>query len=178
MENGLGLVFVVRQLLATGRSWLMLQVVFPALLPLTYIPALLQRTKQLFLALFQPYLESLVDALTDKAGTITEGSISALRILGDKIVEERWERIFDRCLKNCEAVGGKKGGRTIVQRLAPTNDHADASCESNLSQLTLTPAAGHSDDNSNAVTAEEIAKNVAALKTRMKGRGKGRGKWV
>lgn len=39
----------------------------------------------------------------------------------------------------------------------------------------LTPAPGQSDDNSQAVTAEDIAKNVAALKTRMKG-GKGRGR--
>jgi signal recognition particle receptor subunit alpha len=96
---------------------------------LTYIPALLQRTKQLFLALFQPYLETLVDALNDRAGTITAGSISALRILGDKIANERWERIFERCLKNHEMTGGKKGGRTIVQRLASGVDQSGASCE-------------------------------------------------
>jgi signal recognition particle receptor subunit alpha len=93
-------------------------VVFPALLPLTYIPALLQRTKQLFLSLFQPYLESLVDALSDRSGPLAEGSRSALRILGQQIVDQRWDAIFDRCLKNQEATSGRKGGRAIPVRQA------------------------------------------------------------
>jgi signal recognition particle receptor subunit alpha len=98
---------------------------------LTYIPSLLNRTKQLFLALFQPYLETLVDAVNDRAGTINEGSLSALRVLNSKIHTEHWERIFERCLKNCEAAGGKKGGRTITQRLAVQVPAAvsGASCE-------------------------------------------------
>jgi len=82
MENGLGLVFVV---------------VFPALLPLTYVPALLAKVKQLFLALFEPYIRSLVDSLSDTLATS-----SALRVLQDQLVAEKWEQIFDRALRGCE----------------------------------------------------------------------------
>ncbi|KAK8850615.1 hypothetical protein IAR55_004534 [Kwoniella newhampshirensis] len=147
MENGLGLVFVV---------------VFPALLPLTYIPELLQRTKQLFISLFQPYLQPLIDVLTSGSLVISSASNTALRLLKQKLEEERWALIFDRCLKSCE--GTKKSSRTPVplHRQAQLNAASDAS----------TPAL--SDDGGTPVTAEEIAKNVQALKNKMKGgRGKG-----
>lgn len=85
---------------------------------MTYIPALLQRTKQLFLSLFQPYVESLVDALLDRAGPLAEGSRSALRILGQQLVDQRWDAIFDRCLKSQEATAGRKGGRAVPVRQA------------------------------------------------------------
>ncbi|BEJ16532.1 hypothetical protein CspHIS471_0511370 [Cutaneotrichosporon sp. HIS471] len=149
MENSLGLVFVV---------------VFPALLPLTYIPALLQRTKQLFLSLFQPYLESFVDALADRASPFAPGGLSALRILGQQIVDQRWDAIFDRCLKSQEATAGRKGGRSVPVPMRQSQI-ANAGAE--------TPHSG--DEAHNAVSAEDIAKNVQALKGRMKGR-KGRGR--
>ena len=66
-ENQLGLVFIV---------------VFPALLPLSYVPALLARVKQLFIALFQTDIDSAQ--------------------LQDRLIEEKWELLFDRCLKDCE----------------------------------------------------------------------------
>ncbi|WWC98451.1 hypothetical protein V866_005342 [Kwoniella sp. B9012] len=147
MENGLGLVFVV---------------VFPALLPLTYIPELLQRTKQLFIALFQPYLQSLIDSLTAGTLALSSASTTALRVLEEKIDEERWAAIFDRCLKGLE--GSRKPTRTPVNlhRQAQLNAASDAS----------TPAL--SDNENTPVTAEEIAKNVQALKSKMKGgRAKG-----
>ena len=78
------------------------QVVFPALLPLTYIPALLQRVKQLFLSLFSPYLRSLIDSLTAGSVALSEASGHALRIVREKLKEEQWDRIFDRCLKGFE----------------------------------------------------------------------------
>ncbi|WWC65271.1 uncharacterized protein I303_107888 [Kwoniella dejecticola CBS 10117] len=147
MENGLGLVFVV---------------VFPALLPLTYIPELLQRTKQLFVSLFQPYLQSLIDSLAAGTLVLSSASATALGALKESIVENRWEAIFDRCLKSLE--GTRKPARTPVNlhRQAQLNAASDAS----------TPAL--SDTENTPVTAEEIAKNVQALKTKMKGgRGKG-----
>jgi signal recognition particle receptor subunit alpha len=107
VDNGLGLVFVV---------------VFPALLPLTYIPTLLDRTKELFLALFRPYLDSL----------------PSLTLLHAKMAEEKWDLIFDRCLKSCEE---KPRTRAV--------------------------------EPSESISAEEIAKNVQHLKSRLK-RGKGK----
>ncbi|WWC92399.1 uncharacterized protein L201_007356 [Kwoniella dendrophila CBS 6074] len=147
MENGLGLVFVV---------------VFPALLPLTYIPELLQRTKQLFISLFQPYLQSLIDSLAAGTLVLSSASTTALQILKNQIEEDRWEAIFNRCLKTLE--GTRKPARTPVNlhRQAQLNAASDASSPA-LSDTENTP-----------VTAEEIAKNVQALKTKMKG-GRGRG---
>jgi signal recognition particle receptor subunit alpha len=78
------------------------QVVFPALLPLAYIPTLLSRIKQLFLSLFQPYLQTLIETLTAGSIVITDASRTALKILKSKIEEERWDKIFERCLRGCE----------------------------------------------------------------------------
>lgn len=115
MENGLGLVFVVsnyHQLFGGANE----EVVFPALLPLTYIPTLLSRTKALFLALFEPYLKSLVDSLHGSLG-----SAAALQELRSRIDIQRWERIFERCLRDCEGKEGKKvssSGSGSLQRQA------------------------------------------------------------
>ncbi|WRT70790.1 uncharacterized protein IL334_007789 [Kwoniella shivajii] len=142
MENGLGLVFVV---------------VFPALLPLTYIPELLQRAKQLFISLFQPYLQSLIDSLTSGTLILSSASSTALKLLKEQLSEQRWDAIFDRCLKSVE--GARKPTRTPIalHKQAQLNAASDAS----------TPAL--SDGENLPVTAEEIAKNVQALKTKMKG---------
>lgn len=74
--------------------------VFPALLPLAYVPALLERTKTLFLALFQPYVASLIESLS--SGGASAGS--ALKQLKEKIVEERWDEVWERCFRSCEGV--------------------------------------------------------------------------
>lgn len=154
--------------------------VFPALLPLTYIPALLQRVKQLFLSLFEPYLQSFVEALADRTAPLAEGGRSALRILGQKIADEHWDRIFDRCLKNQEESAGKRGGRSIPIRTQSHLTATGAESESSPGVAEALPhradnAAPQSGDDSHPVTAEDIAKNVQALKGRMKGR-KGRGR--
>lgn len=87
---------------------------FPALLPLTYIPTLLSRTKQLFLSLFQPYLQSLVDSLAAGSNVMTDASATALSILRQKLDEERWSKIFDRCLRSCEESDNRKPLKTPV----------------------------------------------------------------
>lgn len=137
VENGFGLVFVV---------------VFPALLPLTYIPTLLNRTKQLFIALFQPVLETLLRQLDGSVAGIE----SALHAIKEHIVIERWDKIFERCLRNCE--GGDKNGPA-----RPSTPH--------MSRLAPPPtdSPGPSSDAETSLTAEEIAKNVQALKSRIKG---------
>ncbi|WVQ86159.1 hypothetical protein IAT38_008327 [Cryptococcus sp. DSM 104549] len=150
-ENSLGLVFVV---------------VFPALLPLTYIPHLLTRTKALFLSLFQPYLSTLVDSLT--SSTTTTAS-SALRLLKAKIAEDRWEEVFDRCLRGCEASSGGGKARPVTSTLS-RKAQLNAAAGSDASS----PAEGSEvEGDGTALSAEEIAKNVQALKSRMKG-GKGK----
>ncbi|OXG74702.1 signal recognition particle receptor subunit alpha [Cryptococcus neoformans var. grubii Br795] len=144
VDNGLGLVFVV---------------VFPALLPLTYVPALLERTKALFLALFQPYVTSLIESLS--SGGASAGS--ALKQLKEKIVEERWDEVWDRCFRNCE--GEKKSRSTLVkQRVSDGANPAISSADTSDVDVGSQPA----------VSAEEIAKNVQSLKAKMKG-GKRRG---
>jgi len=108
----------------------MYEVVFPALLPLTYIPSLLSRTKALFLALFEPYLKSLVDSLGGNMG-----ASAALQELRSRIDLERWERIFERCLRDCEGKEGRKavsagnGGSLHRQaQLAAASGTSSTSC--------------------------------------------------
>lgn len=106
---------------------------FPALLPLTYIPQLLQRTKQLFLSLFQPYLEALIDALSDRAAAVSKSGRTALQILGGKIIDEQWERIFDRCLKSCEDSGPRRSTRASAaqRQLSLVSPDSGSDSESN-----------------------------------------------
>lgn len=153
------------------------KVVFPALLPLTYVPALLERTKALFLALFQPYVTSLIESLS--SGGASAGS--ALKQLKEKIVEERWDEVWDRCFRNCEGVGrtlhNEKSGRRLTvsqekksrstlvkQRVSDGANPAISSADTSDVDVGSQPA----------LSAEEIAKNVQSLKAKMKG-GKRRG---
>ena len=128
-DNSLGLVFVV---------------VFPALLPLAYVPALLDKTKQLYLAMFEESLRSLVDSLTD-----TMHVSAALRSLQEQMQVEKWDSIFDRTLRESEGKG------ISLQKQAQ------------LAAATDAPAGSPS------MTAEEIAMNVQHLKSRLR-RGKGK----
>ena len=130
MENSLGLVFVA---------------VFPALLPLNYVPALLAKTKQLFLALFEPMVRSLIDSLAD-----TQHVSTALKLLQDEIQAEKWDAIFGRTLRECEGRGMSLHKQTQIATAATTLNTA-----------------------SDSLTAEEIAKNVQHLKSRLR-RGKGK----
>lgn len=130
MENSLGLVFVV---------------VFPALLPLTYVPALLAKVRQLYLALFEQLVRSFIDSLADSLQAST-----ALRTLQEQMQANKWDSIFDRALRECE---GKGVSLQKQAQIAAATD-APANAESSLS-------------------AEEIARNVQHLKSRLR-RGKGK----
>lgn len=136
---------------------------------------MLQRVKQLFLSLFEPYLQSLVDILADRGGVVVDQSRSALRVLGEKIAEERWDKIFDRCLKNFEG-SGNRSARSLPQRQIHLSAGPADSSKLCRTRDQLTSGPDVSDDNRAAPTAEEIAKNVQALKGRMKGRKGGRGR--
>lgn len=139
-----------------------MQVVFPALLPLTYIPALLSRTKQLFLSLFEPYLRTLVNSLH---GSITASANHALQELRTRIDTERWERIFERCLRDCE-------GKDQSQSRKPISLQRQAQLTRATSSNSV-PGVSTSTSEEKAISAEEIAKNVQALKGRMRGKGRG-----
>ncbi|KAJ9092020.1 hypothetical protein QFC21_007000 [Naganishia friedmannii] len=168
LENGLGLVFVV---------------VFPALLPLTYIPELLLRMKQLFISLFHPYIEALVSSLhTSSASAVVSDTLkslqsqgqSALIALKQQIDLEKWEAIFERCLKGCEerASGGQRKMMTRSAVAALSKKARISAAEAISSPGTGdTPSATSDTENQGqpAVSAEEIAKNVQALKGRLKG---------
>ena len=54
--------------------------------------------KQLYLSLFQPYLQSLVDSLS----SISSAGQDALVELKDAMQREQWDKILLRCLRNCE----------------------------------------------------------------------------
>lgn len=114
---------------------LRLQVVFPSLLPLTYVPTFLTRIRQLFLSLFQPYIQALITSLSSGTSllqssitTVSERGQSALKILQDRIQIENWQGVLLRCLKNCEMKnGGKKVGTGLSASSARRAEVAAAS---------------------------------------------------
>lgn len=155
VENGLGLVFVV---------------VFPALLPLSYIPAFLLRVKALFLSLFQPYLKALVDSLSASASTVKSSAESALSALRSQLVVERWEAIFDRCLRSFEGKSQTGAGRKVpIKSPMPLSRKAQLSAAAAQSSSSSPPSSA--DEKPDSLTAEEIAKNVAAMKGKLKSGG-------
>jgi signal recognition particle receptor subunit alpha len=173
--------------------------VFPALLPLTYIPSFLSRIRQLFLSLFQPYVQALVDSLSAGQSTLqtsvsglSERGQSALRVLREKIQAENWEYVLQRCLRSCEdrAGGGRNRKNAAVQ--SPAGKRAEIAAANSAREIPpfyirstgvlmncalLYPADTSSETEMQKLTAEEIAKNVHTLKGKMKGGsgGKGRG---
>lgn len=158
------------------------QVVFPALLPLTYIPELLIRMKQLFISLFHPYIEALVtslhmssasSAVSDTLKSLQSQGQSALIALKQQIDLEKWEAIFERCLKGCEerASGGQRKMMTRSATAALSKKARISAAEAISSPgAGDTPSATSDTENQGqpAVSAEEIAKNVQALKGRLK----------
>lgn len=153
VENGLGLVFVV---------------VFPALLPLTYVPAFLLRVKQLFLSLFQPYVQALVDSLSATSTAVKSSTGSALAALQSQLKLQKWEAIFDRCLRAYEDRSLNSSRRTPAKTSIPLSRKAQISAAAALSDSTTSPSTS-ADEQTPTLTAEEIAKNVQALKSRKKG---------
>jgi signal recognition particle receptor subunit alpha len=106
--------------------------VFPALLPLTYIPSFLSRIRQLFLSLFQPYVQALVDSLSAGQSTLqtsisdlSERGQSALRVLREKIQAENWEYVLQRCLRSCEEKAGGGRSRKAVAAQSPAAKRAE-----------------------------------------------------
>ncbi|GHJ84366.1 hypothetical protein NliqN6_0768 [Naganishia liquefaciens] len=166
LENGLGLVFVV---------------VFPALLPLTYIPELLVRMKQLFISLFHPYIEAFVSSLSLSTSTAISDTLAALQLQGksalvalqEQIDLEKWEAIFERCLKGCEeraSTGHKQTGNKSTA-LALSRKARISAAEAIASPGVGNSSSATSDTENQgqpALSAEEIAKNVQALKGRLK----------
>lgn len=124
------------------------QVVFPALLPLTYIPAFLARIRQLFLSLFQPYIQALVASLSEGTAllqsginSISEKSQSALKILQEKIKLENWEYVLERCLRLCESKA--EGGRRMPRVMATPRKLVMSSVDSGLDSTGEHPRQSH-----------------------------------
>lgn len=132
--------------------------------------------KQLFISLFHPYIEALVSSLSastsvsDTLLALQAQGKSALVALKEQIDLEKWEVIFERCVKGCEerASGGHKkmGNKTLgISKKARI-----LAAEAIVSPAGNTPSATSDTENQGqpALSAEEIAKNVQALKGRLK----------
>lgn len=133
--------------------------------------------KQLFITLFHPYIEALVSSLS--ASTTVSDTLlalqahgkSALVALKEQIDLEKWEVIFERCVKGCEerASGGQKkmGNKAGV---GISKKARILAAEAITSPAGDTPSATSDTENQGqpALSAEEIAKNVQALKGRLK----------
>lgn len=133
--------------------------------------------KQLFITLFHPYIEALVASLSDSTATVSDTLLalqaqgkSALLALKEQIDLEKWEVIFERCVKGCEerASGGHKKPNT--KPIGISKKARILAAEAIASPAGDTPSATSDTENQGqpALSAEEIAKNVQALKGRLK----------
>lgn len=137
--------------------------------------------KQLFISLFHPYIEALVSSLSLSASTAITDTLAALQLQGksalaalqEQIDLEKWEAIFERCLKGCEerASGGQKKTGNKSAALALSRKARISAAEAISAPGTGDSPTGNSDTENQgqpALSAEEIAKNVQALKGRLK----------
>lgn len=137
--------------------------------------------KQLFISLFHPYIEALVSSLSLSASTAISDTLATLQLQGksalvalqEQIDLEKWEAIFERCLKGCEerASGGQKKTGNKSAALALSRKARISAAEAISSPGTgESPSANSDTENQGqpALSAEEIAKNVQALKGRLK----------
>ncbi|KAL7414058.1 SRP54-type protein [Mrakia frigida] len=158
LENGLDLVFVVA---------------YHRLLHLPYIPTLLETIKSLFLTLYEPFLLSFVDSLRDGVVSTTASDWEFNKLL------DGWDKVFDKVVKKAEmeelGVGKarKPFGRkaTPIPKAAldavfggeePRTDHVVPAAEMPVAPSTP-----------KGQSAEEIARNVSALKARLAKAGGG-----
>lgn len=137
--------------------------------------------KQLFISLFHPYIEALVSSLSHSTSTAISDTLAALQLQGksalvalqEQIDLEKWEVIFERCLKGCEerASGGQKKTGNKSAALALSRKARISAAEAISSPgVGDSPSATSDTENQGqpALSAEEIAKNVQALKGRLK----------
>ncbi|KIJ37735.1 hypothetical protein M422DRAFT_781620 [Sphaerobolus stellatus SS14] len=146
-------------------------VAYQRILQLTYPDDLLSAMQTLFLKLFQPFLTSFVASLHAASSTVT--AVNAVVFDFHKALEG-WDKYFDRLLAGYEEMAGKERNSRLRVSLKP-GPAAIARESSSESLDNLPTQTSESAPNS----AEEITRNVAALRSRMRGRGSvpgGRGK--
>lgn len=142
-------------------------VAYQRILQLTYVDELLAALKTLFVKLFEPFLASFVASLhavsTAKLSSSSPIQPAATWNFAQAFAD--WDAIFDKLLRGLEdkAAQDRRGRathapRAVIESSPPSDDFSTVPSQSS----------------SVAVDAEQIARNVQALKNRLRGRG-GRG---
>ncbi|KAF8582072.1 signal recognition particle binding protein [Ramaria rubella] len=139
-------------------------VAYQRILQLTYPDELLNALKTLFLKLFQPFLTSFVASL--HAANNSTAAVVGSTVLDFRKAFEGWDKVFDKLLAGFEDKAGKDRNSRLRSSQKPTVQllHPELSSDSRDTVPTKT-------EETSPNSAEEIARNVAALKSRMRGRG-------
>ncbi|KAF9483833.1 signal recognition particle binding protein [Pholiota conissans] len=144
-------------------------VAYQRILQLTYVDDLLAAVKKLFIQYFEPFVTSFIASLhsinTGKTAVAQASSWDFSKTF------ERWDLIFDKLLKGLE----EKAAQDRKSRLRTSNVRPPIETCSPPSDETDTVPSISQD---NADDEQKIARNVAALKSRLRGRGgrrRGRG---
>ncbi|TIC02260.1 P-loop containing nucleoside triphosphate hydrolase protein [Wallemia mellicola] len=130
LENKLDLIFVIA---------------YSKMIQLNYVEELIETTKQLFVSLFKPLIEQLVNSLSGGEPLNQMESIPSLF--------KGWDSVFDKLLKDIDS--NKK------QRAKLQNNKKAAKSTPKVEQ-------GETQSTEKVVDANEIAKNVEAMKARLK----------
>ncbi|TIA90555.1 hypothetical protein E3P99_01516 [Wallemia hederae] len=125
-------------------------IAYSKMIQLGWVDELLETAKALFMSLFKPAIEQLIAALSGA----TDPEHLHLDI---PALFKGWNQIFDKLVKD---IDGKKPSRSSKPRSANSNTKGAASQQNE----TTAPAL----DNSSPVNAQEIAKNVEAMKARLR----------
>ncbi|KAF8201604.1 signal recognition particle binding protein [Pholiota molesta] len=141
-------------------------VAYQRILQLTYVDDLLAAMKKLFIQYFEPFVTSFVASLH----SINAGKTAVVQASTWDFSKtfERWDILFDKLLKNLE----EKAAQDRKSRLRTSNVRPPIETYSPPSDETDTAP---SIDPDTADDEQKIARNVAALKSRLRGRGGKRG---
>jgi signal recognition particle receptor subunit alpha len=154
------------------------QVAYQRILQLSYVEDLLTAIKALFINMYSEILTKFVASLhanVSGAFANAQGTATAVNQPTWDFTNafKGWDKAFDKLLRKFEQEANQE--RQLRRRqLAPS-----ATADSALSPTQTDTGSGHASgattpafDSANPQDAQEIAKNIAHLKTRMKGRGK------
>ncbi|KAG8808412.1 hypothetical protein FRC17_003963, partial [Serendipita sp. 399] len=176
--------YTVRWTLANDLE-LIFVVAYQRILQLTYVDDLLAAIKELFTQLYHPFLTTFVASLHASSSTLvvqtssshssnnkSNNSNSNSHLWDFTTAFKGWDKVFDKLLRDVEQKANKErrgrirqiSGTTTTPTSPSYHHHEDEAMERENASGETTPAL----DASSPLDGQEIAKNIAHVKTRLK----------
>ncbi|CCA67186.1 related to SRP101-signal recognition particle receptor, alpha chain [Serendipita indica DSM 11827] len=170
--------YAVRWTLANDLE-LIFVVAYQRILQLSYVEDLLTAIKTLFIKLYAPFLTKFVASLHAQANAAPTEVADASPSWDFASAFKDWDKVFDKVLRELEQKANQE--RRLRTRQLTGSTALGASMSGNESFNEEHPERGSgattpAKDATSPLDGQEIAKNIAHLKTRMKGRNSTSGK--